>query len=150
MMKDLFGAISSPSCANFYRQKTTSTYQKEFEPNTTQTVMRNMYVDDLMKSAAIKLSTQLREVLMIGGFRLTKWLCNGRDVLVEIPEHERASSVVNLDIEDLLTACTLGLKWNFQIVTSLFDSYGFNAPYIMKAKLLLQDLCRKKLGWDTG
>ena len=24
------------------------------------------------------------------------------------------------------------------------------APYIRKAKLLLQDLCRKKLGWDTA
>ena len=182
MMKHLFGATSSPSCVNFCLQKTASTYQEEFKPNTIQTVMRNMYVDDLMKSvssseAAIKLSTQLRELLMKGGFRLTKWLCNDRDVLVEIPEHERASSVVNLDIEDLPTACTLGLKWNVEadkfiwdvstkfkhlvetkpvtrrgilaIVSSLFDPLGFIAPYLMKAKLLLQDLCRKKLGWDT-
>ncbi|XP_067055972.1 uncharacterized protein [Acropora muricata] len=162
------------SCVNFCLQKTASTYQEEFEPDTIQTVMRNMYMDDLMKSvsspeAAIKLSTQLRELLMKGGFRLTKWLCNDRDVLVEIPEHERASSVVNLDIEDLPTACTLGLKWDVStkfkhlvetkpvtrrgilaIVSSLFDPLGFIAPYIMKAKLLLQDLCRKKLGWDTA
>ena len=183
MMKHLFGATSSPSCANFCLQKTASTYQEEFEPDTIQTVMRNRYVDDLMKSvsspeAAIKLSTQLRELLMKGGFRLTKWLCNDRDVLVEIPEHERASSVVNLDIGDLPTTCTLGLKWNVEadkliwdvstkfkhlvetkpvtrrgilaIVSSLFDPLGFIAPYTMEAKLLLQDLCRRKLGWDTA
>ena len=167
MMKHLFGATSSPSCVNFCLQKTASTYQEEFKPNTIQIVMRNMYVDDLMKSvssseAAIKLSTQLRELLMKGGFRLTKWLCNDRDVLVEIPEHERASSVVNLDIEDLPTACTLGLKWNVEadkfiwdvstkfkhlvetkpvtrrgilaIVSSLFDPLGFIAPYHYESK----------------
>ena len=126
MMKHLFGATSSPSCVNFCLQKTALTYQEKFEPDTIQTVMRNMYVDDLMKSvsspeAAIKLSTQLRELLMKGGFRLTKWLCNDRDVLVEIPEHERASSVVNLDIEDLPTACTLGLKWNVEADKFIWD-----------------------------
>ena len=68
-----------------------------------------MYADDLMKS------TQLRKLLMKGGFRLTKWLSNDRDVLVEIPECERASSVVNLDIEDLPTACAnCLLKWNVE------------------------------------
>ena len=105
MVKHLFGATSSPSCANFCLQKTVSTYQEEFDPDTIQTVMQNMYVDDLMKSVsspetAIKLSTQLQELLMKGGFRLTKWLSNDQDVLVEVPEHERASSVVNLNIED--------------------------------------------------
>ena len=50
MVKHLFGATSSPSCANFCLQKTALTYQEEFDPNTIQTVMRNMYVDDLIKS----------------------------------------------------------------------------------------------------
>ena len=31
---------------------------------------------------------------------------------------------------------------------SLFDPLGFIAPYTMKAKLLLQTLSRKRLGWD--
>ena len=183
MVKHLFGATSSPSCANFCLQKTASMYLEKFDPETIQAVMKNMYVDDLMKSVpspetAVKLSTQLRELLTKGGFRLTKWLSNDRNVLVEIPECERASSVVNLDIEDLPTACALGLKWNVEadkfvwevsakfqplvekrpvtrrgilsIVSSLFDPLGFIAPYVMKAKILLQDLCRKKLGWDIA
>ena len=34
------------------------------------------------------------------------------------------------------------------IVYSLFDPLGFIAPFIMKAKLILQMLSRKKIGWD--
>ena len=34
------------------------------------------------------------------------------------------------------------------VIYSLFDPIGFIAPYIMKAKLLLQDLCRKQRAWD--
>ena len=49
----------------------------------------------------MRLSSQLRELLAKGGFRLTKWLSNDWEVLAEIPQSERASSVVNLDIEDL-------------------------------------------------
>ena len=34
------------------------------------------------------------------------------------------------------------------VVCSLFDPLGFVAPYVMKAKLLLQELCRKRVEWD--
>ena len=183
MVHHIFGATSSPSCANFCLKKTASIYQAEFEPVTVQIVKKNMYVDDLMKSVsspeiALSLSTQLRELLAQGGFRLTKWLSNDRNVLAGIPESESASSVVNLDLENLPIACALGLKWNVEadkfvwevsakvqqlleekpmtrrgilsIVSSLFDPLGFIAPFIMKAKLLLQELCRKRLGWDSA
>lgn len=83
---------------------------------------------------------------------------------------------MNLDLEKLPTETALGLKWNteedkfvweafekiLQVVNqrsmkrrgivsavySLFDPLGFIAPYAMKAKLLLQTLSRKRLGWD--
>ena len=35
------------------------------------------------------------------------------------------------------------------VVSSLFEPLGFIAPFVMKAKLLLQELCRKKLEWDS-
>ena len=182
MVRHLFGASSSPSVANFCLKKTASIYGTEFDPEVVQSVERNMYVDDLMKSVdtpttAVRLSTQLRDLLTKGGFRLTKWLSNDRRVLAEIPETERAVSVANLDIQELPIECALGLKWDVEadkfiwrasgrlqhlvqkgamarrgilaIVSSLFDPLGFIAPYTMKAKLLLQDLCRKKLSWDS-
>ena len=33
-------------------------------------------------------------------------------------------------------------------VSSLYDLLGMAAPFILPAKLLLQDLCRRGLGWD--
>ena len=161
MVKHLFGATSSPICANFCLKKTASIYQAEFDPLTVQIVKKNMHVDGLMKSVsspeiALSLSTQLRELLAKGGFRLTKWLSNDRNVLAGIPESERASSVINLDLENFPTACALGLKWNVEadkfvwevsakvqrllekkpmtrrgvlsIVSSLFDPRSFIAP----------------------
>ncbi len=183
MVKHVFGATSSPSCANFCLKKTASTFGGEFDKEVSETVDKNMYVDDLMKSVegadrAILLAKQLRELLQKGGFKLTKWLSNNREVLSTIPESERARSVVNLDIDDLPTESALGLKWNVEddafvwevdrdtldqmqgkaatrrgilsVVSSLFDPLGMIAPYIMKAKLLLQELCRKKLKWDEA
>ena len=66
MIKHLFGATSSPSVANFCLRKTAELNCKEFGDVTTETVKRNMYVDDLLKSTettekAIRLVCQLRE-----------------------------------------------------------------------------------------
>ena len=80
-----------------------------------------------------------------------------------------------MNVEDLPIESALGLKWNVEdefiwevqekmlssgqkpatrrtilsIVSSLFDPLGFLAPYIMKAKLILQELCRNGAGWDA-
>ena len=181
MVKHVFGATSSPSCANFCLQKTASIYGGKYDEEVSKAVKRNMYVDDLMKSVnnterAIVIAPQLQELLQRGGFKLTKWLSNDREVLMTIPESERARSVVNLDIDELPTETALRLKWNVEedafiwedddttlvqtqrkastrcgilsVVSSLFDPLGMIAPFIMKAKLLLQELCRNKLEWD--
>ena len=181
MVRHLFGATSSPSVANFCLRKTADDHQDEFDPKVLDTIKRNMYVDDMMKSVknsceATTLVEQSRELLAKGGFRLTKWYSNDREVLASIPESERAKSVVDLDMEKLPTESALGLKWNTEddsfvwdvaeklsrflntepvtrrdlvsAVYSLFDPLGFMAPYVMKAKLLLQMLVRKGVGWD--
>ena len=181
MVKHLFGATSSPSVANFCLRKTAQLYQEEFDAEVVETVKRNMYVDDMMKSTSstekiVGLASQMRKLLEKGGFRLTKWYSNDRELLATIPESERAESVVNLELEKLPTESALGLKWNTEedkfvwevlekilhsvnqkpmtrrgivsAVYSLFDPLGFIAPYVMKAKLLLQTLSRKRLSWD--
>ena len=181
MVQHLFGVTSSPSVANFCLRKTADDHRDEFDPGVLDTIKRNMYVDDMMKSVedtckATTLVVQCRELLANGGFGLTKWCSNDREVLASIPESERAKSVVNLDKEKLPTESALGLKWNTEddsfvwdvaeklsrfmntepvtrrdlvsAVYSLFDPLGFIAPYLMKAKLLLQMLVRKGVGWD--
>ena len=148
-------------------KKTASSFGKEFDPEVTDTVDKNMYVDDLMKSVdqtekTVMLANQSQELLKKGGFALTKWLSNDRKLSAEILEGERAKSVVNLEIDKLPTECALGIKWNVEtdkfiwevreetlmLVRKSYQLRGFIAPYIMKEKLLLQELTRKRLGWD--
>ena len=117
MVKHLFGATSSPSIANFCLRKTAELQGEGIEAEAKETAKRNMYVDDMMKSTskterAILLVSQLRELLKRGGFRLTKWYSDDREVLATIPESERAKSVVNLDLEKLPTETALGPKRN--------------------------------------
>ena len=156
-------------------------YQEEFDAEVVERVKRNMCVDDMMKSTgttekAVGLASQLCKLLEKGGFCLTKWYGNDREMLATIPESERAKSVVNLELKKLPTEGALRLKWNTEedkfvwegsekilhsvnqkpmtrrgivsAVYSLFDPLGFIAPYVIKAKLFLQTLSRKSLGWD--
>ena len=46
----LFGATSSPRVVNFYLRKTAQLHQEEFDKEVIETVNRDMYVDDMMKS----------------------------------------------------------------------------------------------------
>ena len=175
MLVHLFGATSSPSCVSFCLKKTASDNQGDFDVETITTVDWNFYVDDCLKSVpatdkAARLSGQLRGLLSRGGFRLTKWISNDRNVIATVPVTERAPSVVNLDLEDLPVECTLGVQWavetdnfNFRImderkaltsrgilsvVSSMYNPLGFVVPIILPAKSLLQSLCKQKYGWD--
>ena len=175
MRVHLFGGASSPSCANFALKKTAEDNKADFDPQTISTVKRNFYVDDCLKSVgsdddAIRLARQLRELLARGGFKLTKWLSNSRKVIESLPESERAAQVKNLDFDKLPVERALGVQWNvasdqfgfsivikdrpatrrgiLSIISSVYDPLGFAAPFILNAKLILQDLCRNKYGWD--
>ena len=111
-------------------------------------------------------------MLSKGGFHLTKWISNSRDVISGVPEIERAPSVKNLDLSNnlALTERVLGVQWNVQkdtfsykmagkdrpitrrrilsIICSVYDPLGFVSPCILPAKAIQQDLCLKGLGWD--
>ena len=48
MTVHLFGAVSSPSCANFALRKTAADNQADFSKEAVRTVDRNFYVDDCL------------------------------------------------------------------------------------------------------
>ena len=81
-----FGATSSPSCASFCLKKTDLDNLDKFDEETINTVNRNLYEDDCLKSVpttdkVARLSGQFRELLSRGGFRLTKWISSDRNVI---------------------------------------------------------------------
>ena len=173
-----FGAVSSPSCSNYALRKTASENEAEVGTAAAETMRRNFYVDDCLKSVSTKaeakdLISSLRQACGKGGFRLTKFICNERDVLETVPEEERSKDVKTLDLnyDDLPIERALGVHWCVEsdtfgfrilvkdkpltrrgilsIVSSIYDPLGFAAPFTLIAKKLLQDLCREeRLGWD--
>lgn len=177
MLVHIFGATSSPSVATFALQKCATDFADEFGQEVANTVKKNFYVDDCLKSTAnedtaITICAELRSMLAKGGFRLTKWSSNNRKLLSSIPEKERAQGFQDLDLdeESLPMERALGIQWcaesdqfRFKInlkdrphtrrgllslVSSIFDPLGFLAPVVLPAKRILQDLCRQKYGWD--
>ena len=120
-------------------------------------------------SEAVLLIPQVCDLLSHGSFNLTKFLSNSREVIQSISEDKRAPSVKHYDLDDKLPfERALGLQWDVQedqftfkitpkekpltrrgilsVTSALFDPLGLVSPVTMMRKLLLQDLCRLKLG----
>ena len=176
MQVHLFGATSSPSCTAYALRRTASDHAHMYESEVVETIRRNFYVDDCLKSVsseerAITLASDLQSLMQRGGFRLTKWLSNNRNVVDSIPESERAPSIKNLAKGDNLPLDrALGVHWDiardeirFKVklsekpltrrgilstVSSLFDPLGLVCPVLLPAKAIVQKLCKEKIGWD--
>ena len=170
-----FGAVSSLFCANYALQRTASDFRYLVLPQVKDAVNSNFYVDDYLDSLPdIQTATlyvkQLSELLSKGGFHLTKLLSNRREVLSCVPEEEITSGMRKMDNNTLPLERTLGIQWNaysdefiFQFrlcdkpatrrgilstISTLYDPLDLIAPWLLPEKLLLQELCRKRLGWD--
>ena len=66
-------------------------------------MLRNFYVDDCLKSVsteeeAVVLVKNLRNLCKEGGFTLTKWVSNSREVLSSIPTEYRANELKDVDL----------------------------------------------------
>ena len=105
--------------------------------------------------------------------RLHKWVSNSEAVLSSIPSSERAQAehVLDLDTSTVSMERVLGIQWctggdDFQFnvnispnpstrrdilstIASIFDPLGFLAPFVLKGKIILQDLCKQGQEWDT-
>ena len=96
MKVHLFGATSSPGCAN-YGFKHVS---KDYEGNShgaAYFIRRNFYVDDGLTSVetideATKLIEEARMMCAKGNLRLHKFISNSREVMEAIPHSERAKT----------------------------------------------------------
>ncbi|XP_046551173.1 uncharacterized protein LOC124260894 [Haliotis rubra] len=177
MLVHLFGAVSSSSCATFALQQAAKDHKDEYDPDITNMIKENFYVDDYLatvqdETQAVRVVKEVTDLCHKYGFRLTKWISNSHDVMKSIPSEERAKDVkqLNLDCGDLPSERALGVFWfvesdtlGFQIqskhkpntkrgilsiVSSIYDPLGFIAPFVLHAKQLLQCLQMKQYAWD--
>ncbi|KAI4893045.1 hypothetical protein NFI96_006436 [Prochilodus magdalenae] len=138
MKVHLFGATSSPGCAN-YGMKHLASEHSDVYPLGASFVMKDFYVDDGLTSVdstenAIKLAREAREICALGGLRLHKFVSNSKAVLESIPSSERAKDVKDFDLA-------------FSD-SPLERALGFVAPVVLNGKRILQEMCRNGTGWD--
>ena len=108
--------------------------------------------------------------MQIGGFNLTKFQSNRKEVIDCLPPHNVSQSTVTFDKNGGNFERTLRIQWNIiddnfffsskiidspltkrgvlSAVSTIFDPIGLLAPFILMAKLLLQSMWRLKIGWD--
>ena len=112
------------------------------------------------------------------GFALRKWIANSHALskLQNIPKNDLARNIIEVDLgsQPLPDSKALGLVWEpesdrlrikweegarTEVTTrrsmcsklvSLFDLLGLAAPYLLKGKLLLQEVATLGFGWDDG
>jgi hypothetical protein len=174
MKVHLFGAKSSPGCAN-YALKKLAADNKDKLTQAADFVTNNFYVDDGLGSFdtendAVALVHDARQLCAEGNLRLHKFMSNSQVVMDSIPESERADEMIHDLFDQSPSGCVLGIEWlvdldqfHFKLtipakpltrrgvlstVASIYDPLGFLAPFVLLGKQILQELCRSKCDWD--
>ena len=107
-----------------------------------------------------------------GGFKLTKFISNSREILTAIPEERHHQKIKDqaLNIGDLPVERALGVHWNIEndyfdfkinlkekpvtrsgmlsTISSVYDPLGIAAPFVLEERKILQKLCQLKVGRD--
>ncbi|XP_064641320.1 uncharacterized protein LOC135496114 [Lineus longissimus] len=178
MKSHLFGGVWSPSAANYAIKRAADDNKNDFSLDAVETVKKNFYVDDCLKSVPrdgtwiVELSSDVCGLLERAGFRLTKMISNSRALMKAMPHTELVKEAKDLDLDSdvLPTERALGLIWDvdkdqfkpsiavndrpltrrgvLSILSSVYDPLGLVSPFVLEARMIFEDLCRAKLTWD--
>ncbi|XP_021324883.3 uncharacterized protein [Danio rerio] len=172
----LFGAASSPGCANVCLKYLAQQHKVNY-PAASAFLENNFYVDDGLTSVptvkeAKKLIVETQELCKGAGLRLHKFNSNQSEVLSCVASSERAVNTdpLNLKPYPAAGAHILGIQWSSEndtfgfntsvkdhsptrrgllsVIASLYDPLGFVAPFTLSGKHILQELCCRGIGWD--
>ena len=137
-----------------------------------------MYVDDCLAGAddigaAVELQQSLGKMMERGGFNLTKWASNSKEVLSHIAEQEQAESIT-IDFNASEPGKVLGMSGNtstgcllfsvpasvptandpetkrspLSFASKVFDPIGLITPLTIRAKMLFHELWQRGLQWE--
>ena len=118
----------------------------------------------------------VKTVMKKAGFLLRKWLSNNKDLLEKINDYEKLYFQEEI-VEPTTINKVLGVIWNIdsnelifditeiiqkalefstvtkrvvlKVVSSIFDPLGILAPLVIILKILFQEVCMMKVGWDV-
>ena len=172
MTVHLFGKNDSPCCSN-YALKQCAKDQLERE-NVIKCVDNNFYMDDFVKSISsekflLQICQVIIKVLASANFRLHKWITNSLLICEALPRSEVPDKCTNLNEQAIERI--LGIIWKIKNDTlkvdlvpktfpptkrgvlsqfcTIFDPLGILNPFILELKLIVQELWRWKIEWDS-
>ena len=176
--RHIFGAKSSPTCANYALQQVARGNTQE-SPQITKLIRRNFYMDDFVKSVpsaeqAIEIYNMLRAMLARGGFHLTKWISNCEQNMKSIEQADKLPSSSKTFEAEPTSPSSLGLQWNVDAdnvevcrgmqkeiplkitqravlshVSAVFDPLGIVSAFTIRMRLLLKSIWKENgQSWD--
>ncbi|KAK7884094.1 hypothetical protein WMY93_027217 [Mugilogobius chulae] len=120
MKVHLFGASSSPGCANYGMKHLANENETDY-PSAANFIKKHFYVDDGLTSVetveeAVILVKEAQALCAKGKLHLHKFLSNNREVLDSIDATERAAEIkdVDLNYSDLPVQRVLGIRWDIE------------------------------------
>ena len=170
-----FGDKPAPAMAQIALRKTADEAREDF-PEAAQVLKDNTYMDDICDSVcteeeARELTKCIDSVLETGGFKVKGWLSNKANSNTDQEERKEAAILQGVNEEKVL-----GVVWNnhtdmftlkvkpelllsqepamlskrtiLSQVARIYDPIGFASAFLIRAKIGLQELWEKGVGWD--
>ena len=167
--RHVFGANCSPTCANYALNQVAKDNAIEDEI-LVKAIQQIFYMDDFLKSVrtpqeAIEIYQKVRDILIKGGFNLTKWITSDEEVKSQSPETDRSAKVVKTFEAEPQSSSILGLNWNvdtgslivcrgteqevpakitqriaLSFVSAVFDPLGICLSFTIRKRFLLKSI----------
>ena len=173
-----FGMTASPFLLQATLIHHISKYKAKY-PVTTSKLLESFYVDDLTTGCETTEEAKMfifeaTTILKEAGMTLTKWKSSHKEVQSFIRTSIENPTLLNDDDDNTLKI--LGILWDLKddtlscsannslqqiqsikptkrnvlkCIAKVFDPMGHIAPYVISAKILMQELSKMKLDWDT-
>ncbi|KAI5640379.1 pao retrotransposon peptidase domain-containing protein [Phthorimaea operculella] len=169
-----YGVTSSPYLAIRTLHQLAADHGAQW-PRAADALRHHTYMDDITYGSdsvesALEIKNELINMLNCAKLELRKWTSNSTDFLEKLPvEHCQAPKVFAED-DSRSVLKILGIQWDPQAdaftysvshvdieftkrsilsnVARIFDPLGWVTPYVLTAKLILQNLWRLQLNWD--
>ncbi|XP_056645826.1 uncharacterized protein LOC130451050 [Diorhabda sublineata] len=155
--------------------KTLAEHNMNQYPKACETILKDMYVDDLLTGSndlieLQKLCKDIYDVLSSANFILRKWISHNFQVVCGFKDNNISNAI--LDIGDKESCKTLGIQWDnkndilkytikqfthrntitkrhiLSIIAEIYDPLGLLSPSIVIAKLIIQKLWSQHIRWD--
>jgi hypothetical protein len=171
----MFGDKTAPAMAQVALRKTAEEEESE-SPRAAQVIRDNSYMDDILDSVSTnqevrELTTVIDCILEKGGFQVKGWQSNKE---LNQTSNQKDEEEINVP-QSKQDAKVLGVVWNnkddvlkykvkvemtltqkpkltkrsiLSQVARIYDPIGFAAPYLVRAKIGLQELWQEGLDWD--